>query len=60
MKAPIAAQYLGIFASKLRTLDIPVKRAGANLLYDRYDLDEYADKLPYEGDIVNYVILRLE
>lgn len=49
MKAPLAAQYLGISASKLRTLPISAKRDGGNILYDRLDLDAYADSLPYDG-----------
>ena len=50
MKAPHAAQYLGISASKLRTLPIAPKLDGGNTLYDRLDLDAYADSLPYGGD----------
>lgn len=50
MKAPDAAAYLGISASKLRGLPIRRKVDGGNLLYDRLDLDAYASSLPYEGD----------
>ncbi|MGR3495386.1 DNA-binding protein [Citreimonas sp.] len=49
MKAHAAAHYLGVSPSKLRTLDLPCKRDGGNVLYDRLDLDAYADALPYEG-----------
>jgi hypothetical protein len=35
--------------SKLRTLPLPCKRDGRNVLYDRADLDAYADHLPYDG-----------
>jgi hypothetical protein len=48
MKTKAAAHYLGISASKLLTLDIRFKRSGANRLYDREDLDCYADSLPYD------------
>lgn len=52
MQAKAAAHYLGVSASKLRTLDIPVKVCGRNKLYDILDLDAYADALPYvEGDV---------
>jgi hypothetical protein len=51
MQAKAAAHYLGVSASKVRTLGIPVKVSGANRLYDIRDLDEYADRLPYvDGD----------
>jgi hypothetical protein len=49
MKAPAAAFYLGLSASKLRTLDLPCKREGGNVLYDIRDLDAFADRLPYDG-----------
>lgn len=44
-----AAEYLGISPSKLRMLDLPRRRSGGNVLYDRADLDHWADALPYEG-----------
>ncbi len=44
-----AAHYLGISPSKLRTLSLPRKVANGKRLYERSDLDEYADSLPYEG-----------
>ncbi|WP_068115285.1 helix-turn-helix transcriptional regulator [Tropicimonas marinistellae] len=50
MKAPSAAAYLGMSESKLLTLPIPRKVDGRNRLYDRYDLDAYADSLPTEGE----------
>ncbi len=49
MQAKAAAHYLGLSPSKLRTLDLPCKRDGGNVLYDRTDLDAYADQLPYDG-----------
>ena len=47
MQAKAAAHYLGVSASKLRSMDLPCKRDGGNVLYDRADLDAYADSLPY-------------
>lgn len=49
MQAKAAAHYLGVSASKLRGLDLPCKVDGGNKLYDRADLDAYADALPYDG-----------
>ena len=49
MPAAQAAAYLGISESKLLTLDIPRKELGAKRLYERQDLDDYADRLPYTG-----------
>ena len=51
MQAKAAAHYLGVSPSKLRALDLPCKRDGGNKLYDRADLDAYADGLPYEHPI---------
>lgn len=48
MQAVAAAHYLGISPTKFRTLGIPFKRSGANCLWDRLDLDRYADGLPYD------------
>ncbi len=50
MQEPTAAYYLGVSPSKLRGLPIRRKVDGGNRLYDKYDLDRYADGLPYEGD----------
>ena len=47
MPAPLAASYLGVSASTLRKLDLPRKTLGAKVLYERADLDAYADSLPY-------------
>lgn len=49
MPAPWAAAYLGVSVSTLSALNIPRKERGRNRLYDRRDLDAYADALPYEG-----------
>lgn len=49
MPAPQAAHYLGVSASTLRGLGLPRRELGTKRLYDRRDLDAYADALPYEG-----------
>lgn len=50
MPAPLAASYLGISESKLRTLPIPRKALDGKRVYEKADLDDYADRLPYEGE----------
>ena len=50
LPAPAAAHYLGVSTSTLRTLPISRKRLGAKRLYDRIDLDAYADSLTTEGE----------
>lgn len=45
-----AARYLGMSPSTLRKLDLPRKRVGALALYERADLDAFADSVPYEGE----------
>lgn len=45
MSEPLAAQYLGIGASTLRASAIARKKFGARTLYDRRDLDRWADAL---------------
>lgn len=47
MPAPVAAHYLGVSVSTLRTLAIPRRELGAKRVYDKADLDAYADSLPY-------------
>lgn len=47
MQAKAAAHYLGISPSKLRSLGLPARQDGGNVLYDRADLDAWADQLPY-------------
>ena len=44
-----AAVYLGISPSKLRDLGLPRRELGRKRLYDRRDLDNYIDSLPYEA-----------
>ena len=48
MPAPVAARYIGVSVTKLRELGLPRKELGAKRLYDKTDLDAYADSLPYE------------
>lgn len=45
-----AAAYIGLSPSTLRKLPIPRKTEGGRKLFDRLDLDAYADSLPYEGE----------
>ncbi|MBN9674610.1 helix-turn-helix domain-containing protein [Salipiger bermudensis] len=44
-----AAHYIGVSPSKLRDLPIPRRQLGGKRVYDRADLDAYADSLPYDG-----------
>lgn len=45
-----AAAYLGISPSKLRELGLPRRQLGRRRLYDRRDLENYIDSLPYEAE----------
>lgn len=49
LPAPQAAHYLGVSHSKLLTLSIPRRELGGKRVYDRSDLDAFADELPYEA-----------
>jgi hypothetical protein len=50
MRPAVAAAYLGISESLLRTLPLTPRRMGERVVvYDRHDLDAYADALPYGG-----------
>ncbi|APE43390.1 DNA-binding protein [Sulfitobacter alexandrii] len=51
MPAPQAAHYLGVSESKLRCLKLPRKVLDGKRLYDRIELDAYADNLATEGGI---------
>lgn len=44
-----AAAYLGVSPSTLRKLPLRRRMLGGKRLFDRADLDAYADALPYEG-----------
>lgn len=44
-----AAGYLGISETTLRTLDLPRRILGMRRLYDRYDLEAFADGLEMES-----------
>lgn len=50
LPAPQAAHYLGVSETKLRDLGIPRKMLDGKRLYDRIDLDAYADSLATEGE----------
>lgn len=52
MPAPVAARYLGVSESTLRQMGLPRRKLGAKRLFDRRDLDAYADSLPYDSDEV--------
>ncbi|MEL6219291.1 MAG: helix-turn-helix domain-containing protein [Pseudomonadota bacterium] len=45
-----AARYLGVSPTYLRALDIPRKVLGTRRLYERSDLDAFADTLRYEDE----------
>ena len=49
LPAPAAAHYIGVSESKLRGLAIPRKVLDGKRLYDRRDLDAFANALEYEG-----------
>lgn len=45
-----AARYLGIGSTTLRCLGLKRRVLGSRRLYDRRDLDAFADSLSYEGE----------
>ncbi len=45
-----AARYLGISATTLRGLELRRRVLGGRRLYDRRDLDAFANDLPYERE----------
>lgn len=45
MRIELAAPYLGVSPSTFRSLDIPPRSIGKCVLWDRADLDRYADRL---------------
>jgi len=49
LPAPAAARYLGVSETLLRDLGLPRKVLRGKRLYDRTDLDAFADSLRYEG-----------
>lgn len=51
MTTPQAAHYLGVSSSTLRSLGIPRKILGAKRLFDRLELDAFADFLESEGEV---------
>lgn len=50
LAAPQAAAYLGISESKLRELQLPRKVLDGKRLYDRIELDAFADSLTTDGE----------
>lgn len=50
MPVPLAARYLGVSETTLRNLPIPRKVLGGKRLYDRLDLDAFADDLRLENE----------
>ena len=50
MPAPQAAHYLGVSESTLRTIDLPRKTVGTKKMYDKFDLDQWVDTLPYDNE----------
>lgn len=52
LPTPHAALYLGVSESTLRTLGIPRKILGGKKLYDRLELDAYANNLDTEGESI--------
>lgn len=50
LPTPQAAAYLGVSETKLRSLAIPRKVLDGKRLYDRLELDAYADSLASEGE----------
>lgn len=50
LPAPRAAEYLGVSETKLRTLGIPRKILHGKRVYDRLDLDAFADTLMSEDE----------
>lgn len=49
LSSPRAAAYLGISETTLRTLGLPRRILGTRRLYDRYDLEAFADGLEMES-----------
>ena len=50
MQAREPARYLGVSETKFRSLSLTPKRSGGNRLWDVRDLDDYADRLEYDGE----------
>jgi len=49
MPVHTAAHYLGVSESMLRALNLPRRELRGKRVYDKADLDAFADDLPYEG-----------
>jgi hypothetical protein len=54
-----AAAYLGVTAPTLKTLGIKPRSLRGRVLYDRHDLDRYADALAVGGGDIDTYLDRL-
>jgi hypothetical protein len=45
MSVQLAANYVGLGETAFEALELPAKRIGRRKLYDRHDLDRWADRL---------------
>jgi len=52
LPAPAAALYIGVSESKLRALNLPRKVIDGKRVYDRIELDAFADGLTTEGESI--------
>ena len=52
LPAPQAAHYLGVSERKLADLKLPRKKLDGKLVYDRIELDAYANNLATEGESI--------
>jgi hypothetical protein len=50
LPTPQAAAYLGVSPTKMLALPIRPKQLDGKVVYDRLDLDAYADTLLYQGE----------
>lgn len=53
MSAPEAARYLGLSETSLRGLGLPRRELGRRRLYDRYDLEAFANSLSYDAETLD-------
>ena len=60
LTADQAAYYLGISKTKLLSLELPRKVLGAKRLYERHDLDDFAEQLDYDRVFGNTVAALFE
>lgn len=53
LSAPEAARYIGVSETTLRALGLPRRELGKRRLYDRYDLEAFANSLRYDAEEVD-------